>query len=183
MAERGTRVDALSNRARIVEAARTLVESSGELRLSAVAKKAGVGQGTMYRHFPNREELLAEVYRTNVEQLVASADELLSQHDSITAFRRWFDYVAEYARIKRGVLAALETDTGAALTQRSPTSIGGAIATLLDAGKAEGTIRDDVDARDVLLLLGHLTRLDEHEAAERGRHTLDLILDGLRTRD
>lgn len=183
MAERGTRADARSNRARIVEAARSLIDSSTELRLSTVAKAAGVGQGTMYRHFTSREELLAEVYRTDVEQLVSSTDELLSRHDPVTAFRHWFDRIAEYARVKRGVLAALETDTATTLTQRSTGSIGEAIGTLLDAGKADGSIRDDVDARDVLLLLSYLSRLDEDGAAERTRHTLDLVLDGIRTRD
>ena len=67
------RADAAENRARIIEAARAVIANSDELKLNAIAKQAGVGQGTLYRHFPTREDLLAEVYRHDVEELVAAA--------------------------------------------------------------------------------------------------------------
>ena len=173
------RSDAVSNRARIVRVARELLSSTSELPMNAVAKGAGVGQGTLYRNFPTREALLAEVYRADVDQLVASAPELLAEHDAATAFRRWLDNVADYAQIKRGVLAALEPGPGHDLAAGHTSTIGQAIDLLLDAGRAAGTVRADVTSRDVLVLLGFLSRA---EAAENARHLLDLIFNGLRTR-
>lgn len=174
------RADAAENRARIVEVARAVVASSEELKLNAVAKRAGVGQGTLYRHFPTREDLLAEVYRHDVEELVAAAPALLAEHDPVTALARWFDRVAEYARVKRGVFAAVEVGVWQDLSAHSLGPIGDAITALLDAGRAVGAIRPDVDARDVILLLGCLTRLDEEEWDTRARHLLRVVLAGLR---
>ncbi|MBL7260020.1 TetR/AcrR family transcriptional regulator [Paractinoplanes lichenicola] len=176
MAERRTRADAVSNRARIVQVARELLTSTSELPMNAVAKAAGVGQGTLYRNFPTREALLAEVYKADVDVLVASAPDLLAQHDAAAAFRLWLDNVADYARVKRGVLAALE---GGELAAGHHDPIAGAIDRLLAAGRDEGTLRADVGAQDVLLLLGFLSR---PEAAERAHHVLDLIFNGLRVR-
>lgn len=179
MSERRTRADAVSNRARIVEVARELLTTSSDLAMNAVAKAAGVGQGTLYRNFPTREALLTEVYRADVERLVASAPELLAEHDAVTALRMWLDNVADYAQVKRGVLAALEPAPGHELAAGHTGPIGEAIEQLLAAGRDEGTLRADVDANDVLLLLGFLSR---PEASGRARHVLDLILDGLRVR-
>ncbi len=155
------RADATENRGRIIDAAQALVMSSDDLRLNEVAKRAGVGQGTLYRHFPTREDLLAEVYRHDVD-----------------ALRR----VADYARVKRGVFAAVKLAVQQDLSGHSLGPIGDAITMLLDAGKADGTIRADVDARDVILLISFLSRLDHDEADERAHHVLDLIVDGLRRR-
>lgn len=182
MPERKTRADALSNRARILRTARELLSSTSELQMKAVAKAAGVGQGTLYRNFPTREALLTEVYRADVDQLVAAAASLLEHHDAATAFRRWLSQVADYARVKRGVLAALEPTSGHELAASHTGPIGEAIDLLLDAGRKEGTIRADVDSREVLILLGFLSRLDEAEA-ERAQHILDLILSGLLVRE
>ncbi|MBN9103026.1 MULTISPECIES: TetR/AcrR family transcriptional regulator [unclassified Pseudonocardia] len=177
------RADAAENRARIVEAARSVVSASGELKLNAVARRAGVGQGTLYRHFPTREDLLAEVYRHDVEELVAAAPLLLAEHDPVTALARWFDRVADYARVKREVFAAVEVGVWQDLSTGSVGPIGDAITALLDAGRAAGVVRPDVDARDVILLLGCLTRLDDAEWDTRARHLLHVVLDGLRLRE
>ena len=177
------RADATENRARIIEAARAVISTSDELKLNAIAKRAGVGQGTLYRHFPAREDLLAEVYRHDVDELIAAAPALLSEHEPIEALSRWFDRVADYARVKRGVFAAVEVAVWQDLSAHSLGPIGDAVTTLLDAGKADGTIRPDVDARDVILLIGYLTRIDDAEWNTRARHLLDIILDGLRRRE
>ena len=177
------RADAAENRARILEAARAVIAGSDELKLNAIAKQAGVGQGTLYRHFPTREDLLAEVYRHDVEELVAMAPKLLTEHEPLEALARWFDRVADYARIKRGVLAAVEVGVWQPLTTHSLGPIGDAVTTLLDAGKTDGTIRPDVDARDVIILIGYLSRLDESEWDTRARHLLDIVLDGLKAVD
>jgi AcrR family transcriptional regulator len=175
------RADAAGNRARIIQAARAAVAGGGEVKLNAIARQAGVGQGTLYRHFPTREDLLAEVYREDVGELVAAAPVLLAEHDPVTALARWFDRVAEYARVKRGVFAAVEVALGQDLAAHSLGPLGEALTTLLDAGKAEGSIRPDVDARDIILLVGYLTRLEEAEWEARAGHLLQIILDGLRT--
>ena len=176
------RADAAENRARIIQAARSVIASSDELRLNAIARQAGVGQGTLYRHFPTREELLAEVYQQDVDELVAAAPALLDQHQPLDALARWFDRVADYAQVKRGVLAAVEGAVWKNLSAHSLGPIGDALTMLLDAGKADGSIRHDVDARDVILLIGYLSRVDETEPNTRARHPLTIILDGLRNR-
>jgi AcrR family transcriptional regulator len=176
------RADAMENRARIIQAARSAVATSDELKLNAIAKQAGVGQGTLYRHFPTREDLLAEVYRQDVDELVAAAPALLEQHEPLTALARWFDRVADYAQVKRGVFAAVEAGVWRDLSAHSLGPIGDALTTLLDAGKADGTIRSDVDARDVILLIGYLSRVDNAEPDARARHPLTIIVDGLRNR-
>lgn len=177
------RADATQNRERILAAARDALVDAKDLRLNAVARAAGVGQGTLYRHFPSREHLLAEVYRHDVDTLVSAAPALLERHEPTVALARWFARVAEYARVKRGVFAAVETSVWQSLSMHSLGPIGDAVTLLLDAGKAEGTIRPDVDARDVILLIGYLTRLEESEWEERADHLLEIVLDGLRRRD
>src|ERR1700750_1043588 len=137
------RTDAMENRARIVEAARAAVASSADLKLNAIAKQAGVGQGTLYRHFPTREDLLAEVYRHDVEELVAAAPLLLAEHDPITALACWFDRVADDARVKRGLFAAVEVGVWQDLSAHSLGPIGDTLTALLEAGKAAGVVRPD----------------------------------------
>jgi AcrR family transcriptional regulator len=183
MTERKIRVDAAVNRARILAVAREQLDSTEDLRLNAVAKSAGVGQGTLYRHFPTREALLLEVYRADVAELVEAAQNLLAEHDAVTAIRRWLDRVAHYARVKRGVLAVLQPETGTELATSQAPRISEAIALLLEAGRKEGVIRDDIDEADVLALLAFLSRMPNTEAASRASHLLGVLLDGLRTRD
>jgi AcrR family transcriptional regulator len=177
------RADAADNRARIIRAARAVIANADEIKLNAIAKEAGVGQGTLYRHFPTREDLLAEVYREDVDELVAAAPVLLAEHEPLTALARWFDRVVEYAQVKRGVFAAVEAAVWRDLSAHSLGPIGDALTTLLDAGKADGAIRSDVDARDVILLIGYLTRLEQAEWDSRARHLLQVVLDGLRRRE
>ncbi|HEV6955626.1 MAG TPA: TetR/AcrR family transcriptional regulator [Promicromonospora sp.] len=176
------RRDALENRARIIEVARREVAASGptELKLNAVAKEAGVGQGTLYRHFPTREALLVEVYRQEVDELVELAPRLLETHEPLEALSRWFDRVVEYARVKRGVLAALEASVWRDLTNHSLGPIGDAITLLLDAGRAAGQVRDDADASDVIVLIAYLSRLDDDEWEQRAYGPMRIVVDGLR---
>lgn len=177
------RADALENRARILAAARDEVGASGDLRLNAVAQRAGVGQGTLYRHFPTRESLLAEVYRLDVDDLVTAAGTLLAAHDPITALAAWFERVAGYAEVKRGVFAAVEESVWRDLSADSHGPIGDAVTLLLDAGKRDGSIREDIEARDVIVLIGYLSRVDQPEFDSRARHLLTVVLDGLRSRE
>ncbi|MFI0814984.1 TetR/AcrR family transcriptional regulator [Streptomyces sp. NPDC021098] len=177
------RPDAERNRTRIVEAARAALAGSSHVHLNEIAKRAGVGQGTLYRNFPNREALLAEVYRRDVEELVTAASALLAAHEPVEALRHWLDRVIDYAGIKRGVLAALEPAAWQDLVAHSHNPIEGALALLLDAGKAAGSLRTDVDAHGVLQLIAYLGRLDREEWDSAARPLMSVILDGLRRRE
>lgn len=176
------RADAQRNRERILEAARELVHEPGELRLNAVAKACGIGQGTLYRHFPTREDLLTELYRHEVQELVAAAPQLLAAREPLDALAAWFDRVAAYARVKRDVFAAVEAATWRDLAAHSLGPIGEAVEQLLAAGRTAGTIRPDAEARDVIVLIGWLSRLDDAELDERGARLLGILVDGLRVR-
>ncbi|MFI0508300.1 TetR/AcrR family transcriptional regulator [Streptomyces sp. WSLK1-5] len=177
------RPDAARNRTRIVEAARAALAESSHVHLNEIAKRAGVGQGTLYRNFPNREALLAEVYRRDVEELVTAAPALLAEHEPQEALRHWLDRVIDYAEIKRGVLAALEPTAWQDLVAHSHNPIEDALAQLLDAGKRAGSIRTDVDAHGVLLLIAYLSRLERDEWKATARPLMNVILDGLRRQD
>ncbi|WP_232385065.1 TetR/AcrR family transcriptional regulator [Actinomadura violacea] len=175
------RADAQRNRERILEAARELVREPGELKLNAVAKACGIGQGTLYRHFPTREDLLAEVYRREVEELVAEAPRLLAAHRPLDALAAWFDRVAAYARVKRDVFAAIEAATWRDLAAHSLGPIGEAVELLLAAGRSSGSVRPDAEARDVIVLISWLSRLDDTELDARGPRLLSILVNGLRT--
>ncbi|MFF5181319.1 TetR/AcrR family transcriptional regulator [Micromonospora sp. NPDC000316] len=176
------RADARRNRDRILRAARDLVHEPGELKLNAVAKACGIGQGTLYRHFPTREDLLAEVYRREVDDLVAVAPDLLAARPPLEALAAWFDRVAAYARVKRDVFAAVEAATWRDLAAHSLGPIGEALELLLAAGRSAGSVRADADARDVIVLISWLSRLDDAELDARGPRLLSILVDGLRAR-
>lgn len=176
------RSDAEQNRARILEIARTALTASSDATMNSIAKRAGVGQGTMYRHFPNREALLLAVYRHDVQALIDAAPELLAQETPFEALRLWFDRLASYARIKHGVAAAVEAATRADLSNEYYDPVIAAITLLLDACKAAGAVRPDVDADEVLLLVSFLWRIENRDWEARSRHLLTLVVDGLRVR-
>ena len=175
-------MDAQRNREKILAAARELVHQPGELKLNAVAKACGIGQGTLYRHFPTREALLAEVYRRDVDDLVAAAPRLLATHPPMEALAAWFDRVAAYARVKRDVFAAVEAGTWQDLAAHSLGPIGEAVELLLAAARAAGDVRADAEVRDVIVLISWLSRLDDAELDTRGPRLLSIIIDGLRAR-
>ena len=178
------RSDAAANRDRIVEAARAELSeangAAGELKLHRVAKAAGVGQGTLYRHFPTREHLLAEVYRAELTQLVGTVAPLLAEHSPLDALSRWLDRLVEYARVKRGVMAAIEASAWQDLYAGQHHRLDEALGTLLDRGQATGQIRAGVDAVDVIQLLGALSRIPEADWDERAPRIVAVIVDGLR---
>jgi AcrR family transcriptional regulator len=174
------RSDAEQNRARILEVARTALAASSDTTLNSIAKLAGVGQGTMYRHFPNREALLLAVYRHDVQSVIDAAPALLAANPPFEALRLWFDRLASYGRIKHGVADAVEAATRAELSNEYYDQVVAAITLLLDAGKTADAVRSDVDADEVLLLVGFLWRIDNPDWEARSRHMLDLVMDGLR---
>ncbi|WRZ88620.1 TetR/AcrR family transcriptional regulator [Streptomyces sp. NBC_01007] len=176
-----TRRDALDNRERILAVAREALAEAGGVSLTAIAKKAGVGIGTLYRHFPNRESLIVELYRHDIQHLIDLAPALAKSHPPLQALRRWFDEVARYGRLKYGVAEVIHAATDRGLDDEYYEPFLGAIAVLLDAGAAEGTLKDGLDPEDVLLQLSVLWRIDPARGGDvRAARILDLIVDGLR---
>lgn len=175
------RSDAEQNRARILEVARAALAASSDASLNSIAKRARVGPGTLYRHFPSREALMLAVYRQDVRELVDTAPALLAEHPPFEALRLWFGRLASYGRIKHGLAQILDAVTSADLAGETYGPVVDAITLLLDAGKEAGTIRPDVDADEVLLLVGFLWRIDaDADWDARSRHMLGLVMDGLR---
>jgi AcrR family transcriptional regulator len=180
------RADAVVNRARIVEVASEALAADSSTSLNQIAKKAGVGPGTLYRHFPTRQALLLEVYRREVQRLAETAPELLAQHSPIVALRQWLDYLAEYGMTKIGLGDALysATVTHDGLADESYGPVIGALSSLLQANAQAGTIRADADADDVLLLMGFLWRIDPAgDWRARASRMIDLVFDGLLPRE
>lgn len=173
------RTDAVRSRAAIIEAARALVTEPGELKLSAVAKRAGVGQGTLYRHFATRDELVRALYDGEIDELVGLAHALVGAYPPREALRRWFTQLAAYARVKFGVMAAVEASVWRDIAAQTPGKLGEAVNALLAAGRDTGDVRADVDSRDVILLSWFLAHVEDHEWAERTPRLLEVLLDGL----
>jgi len=174
------RADAQENRERILEAARRAFAESGDASLNSIAKKAGVGPGTLYRHFPSREALVLAVYRYDVQKLADAAAELLADNRPARALRVWFDHLAYYGRIKHGLADVLHSATSDGLAGETYGPVVGAIRLLLTACEKEGSIPPGIDPDDVLLLLGFLWRIDPGpDAATRAGRLLDLIMAGL----
>jgi AcrR family transcriptional regulator len=176
------RADAQQNRDRILEVAHEALAVSSNASLNSIAKMAGVGPGTLYRHFPNREALVLAVYRYDVQQLEAFAPVLLQEHPPLLALRLWFDRLAHYGRIKHGLADVLHAATSDGLAGETYGPVIGAITLLLRACEEAGGIRPGLDPDDVLLVMGFLWRLDpDNEWEARASRLLDLVMDGLRT--
>lgn len=173
------RSDASRNRTAILDAARDLIAEPGELKLSAVAKKAGVGQGTLYRHFSTRDELICALYTQEVDDLVDQAHLLLERHEPLEALEQWLARLASYAQVKAGVIEAVDAAAWAGISTQTHTKLGRAIDELLSAGVDAGVVRDDVDARDVILLSWFLAHTDTEEWDARVPRLLDVLVQGL----
>jgi AcrR family transcriptional regulator len=178
----GRRADAEQNRERILGVARTALTRSSDATLNSIAREAGVGQGTLYRHFPTREALLVEVYRVDLRELLDVGPELLAAHPADQALRHWLDRLAAYGRIKHGAAEAVRAATRADLSAEYYAETAGVITTFLDAGQKDGSLRPDVDADEVLLLVGFLWRVPNQDWQARTAHLLDLVMDALRPR-
>ncbi|QYN37711.1 TetR/AcrR family transcriptional regulator [Pseudonocardia sp. DSM 110487] len=160
------RADTRRNNERILIAAAESLTGSGELSFNAIAKAAGVGVGTVYRHFPTPEALILAVYRREVQHLVDVVPTLLRDRSPEEAFRVWItDHLARYMMTKRGLAEALRAapSSHADVTGKAYDAITGAVATLLAANVEAGTIRADLEPETVQRGLGGLFYLDPHD--------------------
>jgi AcrR family transcriptional regulator len=178
------RVDAERNRARLLDVARAAF-AAGEapVSLDQIARDADVGIGTLYRHFPTREALVEALYRQELADLCASADELLAWHAPERALRAWMDRFAGYVRAKREMADALRAvfAAGAVTVSEAREQLTAAVQTILDAGIAAGTLRDDVYAGDVVAtVVGMFTATSLDGGHEQLERMLDLLTDAVR---
>ncbi|VAP38239.1 transcriptional regulator TetR family [Klebsiella pneumoniae] len=180
---RPARADAQQNRERILSVALAELTVSADVPLSAIAKKAGVGQATFYRNFPSREILVMEVYRYEMLQVTKFAEHLLQTRPPDQALREWMTRLAEYAMTKAGLANAIR---GVSLTRECPGNSGyapviAAAQLLLDANKEAGTIHAGVTADDFFLAIAGIWQLDfNDEWQPRLTWLIDIVMAGLR---
>jgi AcrR family transcriptional regulator len=181
---RALRADATRNRDQLLKvASRVFVSADTEPSMRAIAREAGVGIATLYRHFPTRESLVEAVYRDQVAGLTAGARELLAQLPPPAALRRWMDLFGDWIATKNGMLDTLLAmiESGEIAHAQTQTELLAAIDDMLNAGRATGELRADVTAEDIAAsLIGIFTvaRPPEHDA--RASRLLNILLDGLR---
>jgi AcrR family transcriptional regulator len=181
---RKPRADAVRNRERVLEAAKAVFSAGGpDASLEAVARRAGVGIGTLYRHFPTREALFEAVYRREVQQLVELAEQLKSAAEPVEALRRWLRSNVEVVATKKGMLAALalavhgSSELYAYAFERLTKAVGA----LLDRAVAAGELRGDISPEDLLRALVGMSYIhDQPGWQESVLRLVDVFVDGLR---
>lgn len=183
---RPLRADARRNRDRLLDAAaRAFAREGPGTTLEAIAKDAGVGIGTLYRHFPTREELVEATYRHELARLCDAADELLAELPPDEAIRAWMDRFVGYTTTKRGMADTLRAiiASGGDPYAHSRDRMVAATTTLLRAGADAGLLRADARPEDVLMgINGVSLAVGEPEQREQAARLLDLLVDGLRFR-
>lgn len=182
---RPRRADARRNYDKVVTAAReAFAEAGASTSLEEIARRAGVGIGTLYRHFPSRQALLEAVYRDQVESLRARAEELGKAESPLDALAEWLRAMLEFSSTKRSMTAALLATLGtdSELLSVCVTVIRGSAEMLLARAQQAGMVRADADAGDVMRLV-HAVNIATEKTADPGQadRMLALILDGLRS--
>src|ERR1700676_4133199 len=180
---RRPRADAVRNRERVLEAAKVVFSAGGaDASLEAVAKRAGVGIGTLYRHFPTREALFEAVYRREVQQLGELAEQLKSEAAPVDALRRWMRSNVEFVATKKGMSAALALAAHGSSELYAYTfdRLTKAVGALLDRAVAAGDIRSDIGPEDLLrALVGMCYMHDQPGWQATVLRLVDVLVDGL----
>jgi AcrR family transcriptional regulator len=180
---RPLRADAKRNRDLLIAAARAaFTERGSEASLEDIARRAGVGVGTLYRHFPNRQALVEAVYVEEVEALCRSAADGVDG-SSWDALIRWFDRFVDYVATKRALIDEMVATIGqdAAVFRACHDAIFGAGEPLLERAKQDGFVRADVEFMDVIRMVSGISMI-KHATADDIRRVLNMALDGLRYR-
>jgi AcrR family transcriptional regulator len=183
---RPLRADAQRNRDRLLAAAvRAFSTAWPGATLEAIAKDAGVGIGTLYRHFPTREALVEAAYRNELARLCDAVGDLLAEDPADVALRTWMDRYVDYMVTKRGMADALRAviASGGNPYNESRARLTTAIQTLLTAGVQGGVLRSDIEALDVFTALSGITlAVGAPEHRQQAGRQLDLLMDALRYR-
>jgi AcrR family transcriptional regulator len=180
---RGARVqlrsDAQRNRDNILAAAVLAFAKDANASLEGIARAAGVGIGTLYRHYPTREALVEAAYRNEIKKLCEEAPELLETHRPDVALARFLDRFIDHMQAKPGMIEALRAMIAAGNAtplNQSLAMIAAAVAPILEVGKAERVLRDDVSVEDFITIKGAVaTARPEH-----ARRLATILIDGLR---
>lgn len=177
------RADARRNIDALLRAAQEVFATSGvDAPVKAIADRAGVGVGTLYRHFPQRPDLIKAIIRKEVDACAEAASRLAAKHAPADALARWMQGLVDLVATKRGFGAALHS--GSPAYQSLPEYVLGrltpALQRLLDAGAAAGTIRGDVDAAELLLAAMRVATPASEGDLAQARRMVALIVDGVR---
>ncbi len=181
---RAPRADATRNRDQLLAVATRVFASAGtEPSMRAIAREAGVGIATLYRHFPTKESLVDAVYRSQVVRLTTGARKLLQRLPPAMAMRRWMDLFGDWIATKNGMLDTLLAmiETGEIAHGQTRMELLAAITTILDAGRAADDLRRDVTAEDIAAsLIGIFTVAPRPQRKALAGRLLNLLMDGLR---
>ena len=184
MTARKPRTDALRNRERILEVAKGAFTRQGaNASLEEIAKQAGVGTGTLYRHFPTRDELIESVYRNEVEKLAAAAARFAETMSPLEALRAWMLLLVDYIAAKHIIAPALNTIAGgpSRLHEGSRAMIHAAIDGLVKRAKRSGDLRRDLDAYDLLRALIGVSHVGSGaDWQQSARRLVDILIAGSR---
>ncbi len=178
------RADARRSRAKLLDAATVAFADNGaDAPLDDIARRAGVGIGTLYRHFPTRLDLQAAVYRSQVQSVCATADELIATATPEQAFAGWIRALAGYLVTKRGLSGSLIAGLGkdSELMSGCWMAMRNAAERLLDHAQQAGVLRSDITPHDVLRLV-HGIVVSTEQAPEDTDRLLSIMFDGLRPR-
>ena len=185
-AGRKPRADAERNRVRLLETAKAaFAEKGAGASLDEIARTAGVGAGTLYRHFPTRDALIEAVYRNEMAQLIAAATRLAETQAPIAALREWLMLFVDYMVTKRGMSEALNSLVGGTskLYSTSAEQLTRAIAKLIDRAVKSGDIRLDVDPLDLLRALAGVTSVNPGaDGTQAAKRMVDILIAGMQIR-
>jgi AcrR family transcriptional regulator len=183
---RRPRADAIRNHEHVLEAAKAVFSAGGpDASLEAVARRAGVGIGTLYRHFPTREALFEAVYRRDVEHLVDLAEQLKADAAPADALRRWLRSTVAVVATKKGMVAALAlvADSSSELYAYSFERLTKAVGVLLDRAVAAGEIRTDLGPEDLIRAVVGMCYLHDRPGWQASvLRLVEVFVDGLRCR-
>ena len=181
---RKVRADSARNRDQLLEAAKAAFAQSGpEAPLEEIARQAGVGIGTLYRHFPNRAALLAGVYRREVAQLSGAAERLLAERPALEALEAWLHLLLGYLATKREVAPALQAaaEEGKAAYEAGGSPVKDSLARLLQAAVAEGAVRPEIGPEDLYrAIIGLSYGYDEPDWEPSARRLVGVLMTGLK---
>jgi AcrR family transcriptional regulator len=183
--DRKPRADAQRNRERLIDAAKAAFAETGpDASLEEIARRAEVGIGTLYRHFPTRDAVIEAVYRRELDQLVDAAERLLADRPPLEALRAWLRLSVDYLATKRVIAPALNaTPTGTTLYKSGGPAMQSAIERLVDAALASGQVRPDVQPGDIFQVLAGVSYGMGAPGWEASAlRLIDILIDGMKAR-